>query len=68
MIHDEWMHWEDALDKLDNTWQRDGNWIVKLNEHGVPMMKSRIYDGSEHELAKKDHIIVNTRYMKGHLT
>lgn len=59
VVKDEWMHWEEVLQKLGRPWERQDNYLVKLNEHGVPVYMVRIYDGSEHELARKDHVITN---------
>ena len=59
MIEDQWMHFNEALKILGSEWNKIGNKLVKKNQYDVVIQSIRIYNGDEHELSRKDHIITN---------
>ena len=61
MIKDEWVSVGEAIAVLGPDWKRFGNCISNYTA------TFRIYDGTEHPLAQKDKVIMNTTSMLKYL-
>lgn len=62
MIKDDWRTVSEALAILGPEWSHDPSTsrLVKLNEHGVVLSSKRVFDGTEHPLAQKGKVIMNS--------
>ncbi len=64
MTTDVWKTPEEACAHLGEGWVVDDGFVVKKNSIGTTVSKRRIYDGSEHKLARAGMVVFTERELK----